>query len=433
MHGEPVRYMDIARSGVVLLVAVVILGAVADTAAGTARNGQLGDVATVDATPTDPNEAESTHAVVVPLESGAESPGSTFNDVVVDYAVGTPEADVSNVGAGTVERIGIDRGGDNRGTRVDAQANITTVSGKRDGGAVRIATAGDLTLQRGDEVVVVMRPVQNPQNAGTAEVELTINSQNANDTATGTVTYEYNGANVTFDDPSTTGETVTVSSVRLSEGGFVAVQNSSGTGPDTIRGHSGYLPAGTHEDVTVQLDVPLESDDELFAQAYTDANADRRFEYGDAGEEDFPYRNRDGNLMGTDSAQVTYTEETATPTPTPTPDGGDETATPTPTLTPDGGDETPTPTETYAWDDDGQLKVDTPTETEPSGSDTPTATDSTDDETASPTDSTDDGTASPTDEEAPGGTTAGDGQPGFGLAAALVALAGAVLLARRRD
>jgi PGF-CTERM protein len=477
-----------SRAALAMSVVLVVSIVSGSAALGATRTGDLGDVATVDATPSDPNDAESTHAIVVPLESAAESPGSPFRDVVVDYSVGAPTADVSNVGAGTIERIGIDRGSDDPGTRIDVAANVSTVSGKKDGAALRIATAGEHTLQQGDEVVVVLRPVQNPQNAGTAEVSTTINSQNAADIANGSVTYEYNGANVTFEDQSTTGETVTVSSVTLSEGGFVAVQNSSGASADAIRGASTYLSAGTHEDVTVQLDPAIENDTELVVQAYTDANGDRRFEYDSSGgEEDIPYRTRDGNLNGSDAAQVTHeagdtTTATPTPTPTATPtDDGDTTptptptddsdTTPTPTATPtptddsdttDDGDTTPTPTATPTDDggddggmtptptasDDGEawesgtLVTPTPTETDQRGMNTPTATatpttamDETD--TTSPTATatpiaTDDmdGTSTDDSDETPGGTET-DGQAGFGLLVALVALAGAALLARR--
>jgi PGF-CTERM protein len=376
--------------------------------------------------------------------------------VVVDYTLGGPEADVSNVGAGTIERIGIDRDGDSVGTRVDVRATVTTVSGKKDGSAIRIATSGNHTLQRGDEVVVVLRPVQNPQNAGTGEVAVTVNSQSVADRATGSVTYEYNDARTTFGNQSTTGETVTVPSVTLSEGGFVAVQNVSGVSPDEVRGHSDYLEAGQHTDVTVRLDEPLTTADELVAQAYTDANGDRRYEFArSGGEEDFPYLNRDGNLMGPDTARVDHTagsgdEESptatpsegddTTPTPTATPTDGPPTATPTPTpgdnesptATPaDGGDDgdgmTPTPTRdgNYDWSEDGSLAVDSPTDERP-GAETPTA---------SPTpggDGTASATASPTD-SATDGTTADGGQSGFGAVLAVLALAGAALLARRRD
>jgi PGF-CTERM protein len=368
---------------------------------------------------------------------------------------------VSNVGAGTIERIGIDRDGDSVGTRIDVRATVTTVSGKKDGSAIRIATSGNHTLQRGDEVVVVLRPVQNPQNAGTGEVAVTVNSQSVADRATGSVTYEYNDARTTFGNQSTTGETVTVPSVTLSEGGFVAVQNVSGVSPDEVRGHSDYLEAGQHTDVTVRLDEPLTTADELVAQAYTDANGDRRYEFArSGGEEDFPYLNRDGNLMGPDTARVDHTagsgdEESptatpsegddTTPTPTATPTDGPPTATPiptpgdneSPTATPaDGGDDgdgmTPTPTRdgNYDWSEDGSLAVDSPTDERP-GAETPTASptpggDGTASATASPTDSA-------TDEETPDGTTADGGQSGFGAVLAVLALAGAALLARRRD
>jgi PGF-CTERM protein len=462
MENNPTR-------AVLLAVAVLLSSVTAGVVVGTGTTGDLGDAAAIDATPSDPNEAESTHAIVVPLGSAAETPGSPFRDVVVDYTVGAPTADVSNVGAGTVERIGIDRNGDDPGTRIDVNATITSVSGKKDGAAVRIATAGNHTLRQGDEVVVVLRPVQNPQNAGTAKASVTINSQNAADVANGTVTYEYNDASIRFDNRTTTGETVTLSSVTLSEGGFVAIQNKSGANPGAIRGHSAYLSAGTHTDVTIQLDAPVETDRELVAQAYTDSNADLRFEFGaSGGEVDDPYLNRDGNVMGVDEATVEHTSDgdtssTPTPTATPTDDDGDgeTTATPTPTATPtddDGGMDdggggmtaTPTPTRTDDGDstsdgdvvDDGSWEdgtlitpaptpTPTPTDDDRAGMSTPT-----DSPTATPTDSPTAGegpqTTSPgEDAETPGDDTETSGQPGFGAVAALVALAGAALLARR--
>jgi PGF-CTERM protein len=96
---------------------------------------------------------------------------------------------------------------------------------------------------------------------------------------------------------------------------------------------------------------------------------------------------------------------------------------------------TPTPTRdgNYDWSEDGSLEVDSPTDERP-GAETPTAPatpegDGTASATASPTEAT---TDSATDEQTPGGTTADGGQPGFGVVLAVLALAGAALLARRR-
>jgi len=387
----------------VALVAVAVAGAFA--LSGGLAAGEL----SVDPTPSGPNEAESTHALRMTVESGDAVAGAAFEDVLVDYSLAQPTADVSNVGVNDIERIGIDRGDDDRGTRVDVTADeIGSVSGQKDGAAVRVDIGGNYTIEAGDEVIVVLQTVQNPQNAGTSEVELTVNTQGGATSATGPVIYEQHDAAVTFPDQTSGGETVTVEDVELSEGGYVAVQNDSGVNPGEIRGTSAYLDPGTHDEVTVELDAPLSSDVDLAAQVYTDSNADRRYAFDDTGGDvDGPYRNEDDNLVGTDSAAVTYQESTSTATPTPSP-----TATPTPTALPT---ETATPTPTES---DG---TDTPNPT-----DTPDATDTPD--TAEPTDAPD----TPDATDAPDGTeTPGSGGPGFGVLAGLLALLSAALLARR--
>lgn len=397
----------------VTAVALVVLGALGGTIAVTAASTGLGAVATIDATPSDPNEAESSHAVTVPLGTDAGSIGQQWNDLVVNYDVGAPTADVSNVGAGTIERIGIDRGNDDPGTRIDTNATIETVSGQKDGHAVRIGLAGNLTLQDTDQLVVVLRPVQNPQNAGTALVEITVNSQGQADKATGNVTYEYNSARVTFENQTSDGRSVVVSSVNLSEGGFVAVQNTSGAHPDEIRGASTYLSSGTHRDVRVELDTPLQESGPLVAQVYTDMNADRRFTYDDEnGNEDWPYRNRDGNIMAVDDAYVTVKEGgTATPTATPT---GTVTATATATKTEtQTATATPTPTETEAGMDGTTTATPSPTSTMGDGS---------------PTEPTPNRTASP-GQLTPTPNTASE-IPGFGPAVAFAALVASLVVAR---
>ena len=97
-----------------------------------------------------------------------------------------------------------------------------------------------------------------------------------------------------------------IDSVTLSESGFVAVQNTSGASPGEVRGVSTYLGPGTHEDIEVTLDDQVTGDTTLYAQAYTDSNADRTFDYPPDGEVDGPYRNTDDNVIGSDSAAITY-------------------------------------------------------------------------------------------------------------------------------
>ncbi|WP_415382209.1 PGF-CTERM sorting domain-containing protein [Halosimplex sp. TS25] len=176
---------------------------------------------------------------------------------------------------------------------------------------------------------------------------------------------------VSVSDQSGSGETVTVDSVELSDGGFVSVHTGSPQGP-TI-GETDYLEAGSHEGLEVELSEPVEEDTTLYVLVHQDTNFNEEFDFP---AEDGAYQTDAGEPV---SGSLAYTAES--------------TATATPTATP-----SPTPTATA---------------------------------TATPTDAPDDGgTATPTDE--PPETTAGDG-PGFGLAAALVALLAAALLGRRRD
>jgi len=278
----------------------VVVGA----ATGAAVTAQTTDVV-VDATPTDTDEAESTHAVVFAVGAGAESAGGNFDCIRVDHSRETPSADVSNVGAGTIERIGVNRGGDDIGARID-ETTIDEVTGGADGNAILVRTNGALGLNEGDEVIVVLRPVQNPQNEGTPSAEVTLNTQGAADAATDAVTYEATSASVSLPDQRTDGGSVTVDSATLSEGGWVVVLNEGGRNADAVRGRT-YLSAGSHSDVEVSLDEPVSSDTELAAQVHHDTNGDRLFDYS-GGDTDRPYENADDDVQASDTGQVTVDE-----------------------------------------------------------------------------------------------------------------------------
>ncbi|WP_135363127.1 type II secretion system F family protein [Halosimplex halophilum] len=84
-------------------------------------------------------------------------------------------------------------------------------------------------------------------------------------------------AQVTFDDQTMAGETVTVDSVSLSEGGYVTVRARSADGE--IVGHSGYLAAGGHEDVRIRLESTYSDEMELYAVPHLDTDGDERFGY----------------------------------------------------------------------------------------------------------------------------------------------------------
>jgi len=84
-------------------------------------------------------------------------------------------------------------------------------------------------------------------------------------------------AQVTFDDQTMTGETVTVDSVSLSEGGYVTVRARTADG--AIVGHSEYLAAGSHEDLRIRLGSTYSEEMELYAVPHLDTDGDERFGY----------------------------------------------------------------------------------------------------------------------------------------------------------
>lgn len=396
-------YLAIAMA---MLLALSAVGSVASTTQRAESSVE------VTASPTDWGEAEATHSVVFTVESDAGSAGEPVDNIVVDYEPGTAPADVSNVGPEDVRWIGIDRDGDDPGTRVNTRATVTSVTDAKDGQALGIETEGNINVLAGDEVVVVYGGVQNPQEQGSSvesTVNVTLNEGGADDVATTAVTYEYDDANVSMADQETTGESVTVDSASLSDPGFVVVLNESGRNPDAVRGAT-YLGAGTHRDVEVPLDPPVTGDEELAVQVHLDTDGDRRFGY-DGDRVDRPFEDRDGDLLATDAALVTTagsdegTNTTGTATATPT-------ATETTPVTVDvsGGNGTNGSSDTPTTD----TPTDTATEENPEGTD--------DDSDGG------DGFGTVTTDETEGSD--GDGA-GFGPLAGLAALVGTAFLARR--
>jgi len=175
-------------------------------------------------------------------------------------------------------------------------------------------------------------------------------------------------ATVSISDQESDGSEVVVDSAQLSEGGFIAVHAGNASGD--VVGNSDYLEAGSHEDVTITLDEPMDEDFTAVAMPHLDTNGNEAYDFPDA---DGPYTSN-GTAV-TDSANVTIVEETQTEAPD----------TETETEAPDTETEAPD-TETEAMD----------TETEEAE------------------------------------TTAAEG-PGFTAAIALIALVAAALLAVRRD
>ncbi|WP_442905083.1 DUF7282 domain-containing protein [Haladaptatus sp. ZSTT2] len=156
-------------------------------------------------------------------------------------------------------------------------------------------------------------------------------------------------AEVTFDDQETDGSSVVVSSVTLSEGGFVTIHDATlldGDAAGSVVGTSEYLDAGTHEDVEVSLDSTLEEDQELIAMPHMDSNGNEEYDFVTSeGADDGPYTGEDGNAV-TDSAQITIGTggTTTTGTATTTTSGTTTTAATTSTTT-DSTTSEPTTTE----------------------------------------------------------------------------------------
>ncbi|SFL11514.1 Tat (twin-arginine translocation) pathway signal sequence [Halogranum rubrum] len=122
-------------------------------------------------------------------------------------------------------------------------------------------------------------------------------------------------ASVTFDDQTTGGQMVDIASTTLSEGGFVAIHDSSlldGKVLESVVGVSPYLEAGTHEDVSVTLfnvngadfdaEMMLEEDQTLIAMPHLDTNDTDTYDFvSSGGEDDGPYT-ADGKAVVDDAA-----------------------------------------------------------------------------------------------------------------------------------
>ena len=144
-------------------------------------------------------------------------------------------------------------------------------------------------------------------------------------------------ASVSFSDQTAqdAGTLVIVDSVTLSEGGFIAIHDAQGN----IVGVSSYLEAGSHSDVRVRLDEPVEDRVTLEAMAHKDTDGNMQFGFvATDGAEDGAYTS--GGSPVTASATVGLSTPTPTPEPTPEPTATPE-PTPEPTDTPSDDEETP--------------------------------------------------------------------------------------------
>jgi hypothetical protein len=160
---------------------------------------------------------------------------------------------------------------------------------------------------------------------------------------------ETDNASVTFSEPVFDGTNITVDSVTVPDGGFIAIHDSSlldGEVIGSVIGASAYLEPGTHDNVSVTLfnvsgatfdDTSLTEGDTLIAMPHLDTNDNETYDFvATDGEADGPYV-ADGEAI-VDSGVVTIggvglDEESGTSTDdgtgldeesgTPTDDGGD--------------------------------------------------------------------------------------------------------------
>ncbi len=138
-------------------------------------------------------------------------------------------------------------------------------------------------------------------------------------------------ASVTFEAQETAGDSLTVASVSMSQGGFVTIHDATlldGATFDSVRGSSDYLEAGTNEDVEVSLDDPVEESGTFVAMPHRDTNDNQQYDFvSSEGGADAPYVTAGGDIVLAD-AQVTLA------------DGATDTG-----MGGDGGDGTPDSTE----------------------------------------------------------------------------------------
>jgi hypothetical protein len=180
------------------------------------------------------------------------------------------------------------------------------------------------------------------ETGGSADGPYTADGGAVVDTAKTLVLASAAFANQTSDDG-----TVTVREVTLQDGGFVTIHDASlleGDALGSVVGTSEYLPAGTHENVTIEVDVS-EGSQTLIAMPHRDTDGDETYDFVETdGSADGPYLGAGGAVVVAAQVDVapqeTTTAEPTTAEPTtsqPTTEPMDGTATMDGTGTMDGG------------------------------------------------------------------------------------------------
>lgn len=89
------------------------------------------------------------------------------------------------------------------------------------------------------------------------------------------ITVTADQAGLVFDDQSSDGAVVEVSTVTMPEGGFVVIASEDG---ETVYGVSQYLTPGSYQSLAIDLDTPLPGDGTFLAAAQADLNGNQQFD-----------------------------------------------------------------------------------------------------------------------------------------------------------
>ncbi|WP_191907507.1 hypothetical protein [Haloarcula sp. CBA1131] len=136
-------------------------------------------------------------------------------------------------------------------------------------------------------------------------------------TPTPTPTPSSPSGSISISEQQSNGDTVVVDSARLSEGGFIAIHDSTmldGEVGESVIGHSEYLDDGYHQ----SIEIPIQRQTTEFtaiAMLHLDTNDNEAYDFPDA---DGPYT-ADGAAVS-ERADVSVVMPTATPTATSTPE-----------------------------------------------------------------------------------------------------------------
>jgi membrane-bound metal-dependent hydrolase YbcI (DUF457 family) len=129
-------------------------------------------------------------------------------------------------------------------------------------------------------------------------------------------------ASVTVRNQTLQGDSLTVESARLPDGGFLVIHNDSYLPPESAPlesavGVTSYLEAGQHNGVSVPLlDGAVEEDQQLIVVPYRDTNNNQRYDYiASGGFQDVAYENRTGNqsVVVNDTARAVVSGSESTP------------------------------------------------------------------------------------------------------------------------